>query len=367
MFLFVANAFLVEAQSKFKQTIHTQMSINQSNKTPKIMLRKRNVAIFSFVIGIAATVLIFKFGDNSFATAANEVPVKTLPFEIKRLGGFNNIRPIISVEVKEESQNLQDTKLAITSLIDSLKQVGAIDETSVYFKRTATGDWISVNDQSRYHPASLMKVPLMIAWLKMAEANPGALEQYLDYKLDDSKLPKGQYFKSASIEDDKKYTVHDLIFYMIANSDNRATYALQQFADVKIASMMFNELGLPPLKLEDPNYLLSASEYSTFIKAIFNSTFNSPEYSEYAAEMMANSTFKEGFAKGFPAGTKMWHKFGEWSFAGKPEELHQSGVVFIGKEPYILTVMTRGKGLDNLAKIIEMVSKRVYSSTMKFS
>ncbi len=366
MFLLVSITF----QQKFKPNAsenHTQMSNIQSNKTPRTILRRRNIALFSFAVGILATALFFKLSGTTTADTMSSVPVKKMPYEIKRLHGYKHIRPIISVEIMEESPQLQDTKLAITALIDSLKKVGAIEETSVFFRKTATGDWMSINDQSKYHLASLMKVPLMLAWLKMAEANPGILKQQLDFQLDDSKLPKSQHFKAPSIEDGKTYTVHDLIFYMMAYSDNRATYALQQFADAKFANQLFSDLGLPPLRLDDPDYQLSASEYSMFIKVIYNSTYNSPEFSEYGAEMMANSTFQEGFVKGFPAGTKMWHKFGEWTSHGKPEELHQSGVVFIGNEPYILTIMTRGKDLDNLAKIIELVSKRVYSLTMRFS
>jgi beta-lactamase class A len=337
----------------------------QSKSSIRTIFRKRNVALFAFAIGIIVTVLFYKFGGQSIATSNRDLPIQAPSFKIKRLGGYKNIRPIISVELEEESQNLQKTKMAVASLIDSLKQVGAIEETSVYFRKVTTGEWLSINDQAKYHPASLMKVPLMIAWLKMAEANPGILKQQLDYKIDDSKLPKSQHFTAPSIEDGKNYTVHDLIFYMMAYSDNRATHALQKFADLKFASKLFDDLGLPPLRLDDPDYVLSASEYSMFIKVIFNSSLNSPEFAEYGAEMMSNSAFKEGFAKGFPADTKMWHKFGEWSSAGKPDELHQSGVVFIGNEPYILTVMTRGKNLDNLASIIAKISKKVYAITVK--
>jgi hypothetical protein len=154
---------------------------------------------------------------------------------------------------------------------------------------------------------------------------------------------------------------------MIVHSDNRATAALQQNSDAGYTVMLLDQLGLPPMKAEANGYMLTASEYSMFIKAIYNSTFNSPEYSQYASEMMENSSFKEGFAKGFPQGTKMWHKFGEWRADGLPSELHQSGVVVIGKEPYILTIMTRGEGFDNLTKVLAMLSNRIYKSIMKFS
>jgi beta-lactamase class A len=326
--------------------------------------RRRNVAIISFAIGILVTTIsAYFFHWNRIESATNHTP----PYEIKRLSTYKNIRPIISVEPKEESPNLKNTKVALVSLIDSLKEEGTLKDASIYLRKTSTSEWVSINDTIRYHPASLMKVALMLAWLKSAEAVPGTLEKKLTAKIDAAKLSSNTYFKAPSIENDQEYTVHDLIYYMIANSDNRATSVLEQNSDGSYVTMLLNQLGLPPVQAEANSYTLTASEYSMFIKAIYNSTFNSPEYSQYASEMMENSTFKEGFAKGFPKGTKMWHKFGEWSAEGLPNELHQSGVVVIGDNQYILTIMTRGLGFDNLIKVLAMLSNRVYSSTMKFS
>ncbi len=321
--------------------------------------------MFAFLLGILISAYLFLFIFRKDGTAS---PGHTpMPYQINRLTTFKNIRPIISVEPKEESENLQETKLALTNLIDSLKQVGNLTAASVYLRKTSTSEWIAVNDTVRYHPASMMKVPLMLAWLKIAEANPGTLEKQLDYKIDDTKLPKNPQYKAQSIEAGKSYTVHDLIFYMIAHSDNRAAQALQQNADSRYAVMLLKELGLPSTQNGSDSYMLTAGEYSMFIKAIYNSTFNSPEYSQYASEMMENSSFKKGFAEGFPTGTQMWHKFGEWASPGQPDELHQSGVVVLGNEPYILTIMTRGKGYDNLEKVLAMICNRVFSSTVKFT
>ncbi|MBK8563967.1 MAG: serine hydrolase [Saprospiraceae bacterium] len=340
------------------------MQNRTSKPSQSSFFRRRNVAIISFAIGILITTIsaYFYYG-KSIESAIKQTP----PYEIKRLSTYKNIRPIISVEPKDESPNLKNTKAAVGSLIDSLKKEGILKDASIYFRKTSTSEWISINNTIRYHPASLMKVAMMLAWLKSAEAVPGTLEKKLTAKIDDAKLPSNPYFKAPSIEDGKQYSVHDLIYHMIAHSDNRATSVLEQNSDARYATMLLNQLGLPPVQAGASSYMLTASEYSMFIKAIYNSTFNSPEYSQYASEMMENSSFKEGFAKGFPAGTKIWHKFGEWSAIGSPDELHQSGVVIIGNEPYILTIMTRGKGFDNLTKVLAMLSNRVYTSAMKFS
>jgi beta-lactamase class A len=255
-------------------------------------------------------------------------------------------------------------KQKLNGLIESMKKEGLATQVSVYFRSTANAEWLSINGDERYHPASLMKVPLMIAMLKMAEENPGLLQQTMVYEPDTVQPFEKQFFQDKTIQAGTTYSVHDLIFYSIAYSDNFATQVLSKHVDAKKATNLFGALGLKVPEPNDPDYTLSVKEFSMFIKSLFNSTFLSPEYSNYGAEMMANCNFKEGFKKGFPVGTKLWHKFGEWSKPGVDAELHESGVVFDGDKAYILTVMTRGKDQNKLAEAIQKIAQNVSSSEL---
>ncbi|HNM27553.1 MAG TPA: hypothetical protein PKL15_19045, partial [Saprospiraceae bacterium] len=58
----------------------------------------------------------------------------------------------------------------------------------------------------------------------------------------------------------------------------------------------------------------------------------------------------------------LWHKFGEWRQVGYDYELHESGVFYIGDQPYLLTIMTKGKDTDKLAESIRILSGKVYRS-----
>jgi beta-lactamase class A len=53
------------------------------------------------------------------------------------------------------------------------------------------------------------------------------------------------------------------------------------------------------------------------------------------------------------------HKFGEWG-NGYEKELHETGIVYIADNPYILTVMTNGRDWNALSGVIAQVSKTVY-------
>lgn len=324
--------------------------------------------LLSFLLGI-----LFSFSpllgklDSPFktiATAEQTSQQQSCDYTVTRVDGYQHIRPLLSIDQSCESAKFEPLKANLTTLLDNSKREGDITQASVYLRKFKQGEWFALNDEERYHPASLMKVALLLSYLRMAEATPGLLTQKWVFEKPRSVEINPQYYAAPTIEEGKAYTVHELLYYMVAHSDNNATWLLTSKLDVSVTKKLFADLGLPePVEdKDDLKFTLTAKEYSVFFKAIYNSACLSPEYSEYAAALLSNCTFKEGFAKGFPENTEMWHKFGEWRSAGQDCELHESGVVYIHDVPYLVTVMTKGKDTDRLAKTIRAVSKVIYEN-----
>jgi hypothetical protein len=93
---------------------------------------------------------------------------------------------------------------------------------------------------------------------------------------------------------------------------------------------------------------------------LFNAGYLSIANSEYAVKLLTECDFKEGFLKGLPAGTPVAHKFGEWGDGGVQHELHESGIIYLDGEAYILTVMTSGKNIQDLTKTIQEITQVFY-------
>ncbi len=352
-------------------------SVKTILKTSK-NIRKPTLAIAFFALGIFATIGIFTLKERVFFSPDKNlvgVPEDFNIYTIKRLKGFQNIQPVVTIGPQEESTKLQPLKNEIETLIDSLKAAGFATDISVYFKNHKRGHWISINDNVDYHPASLMKVPLMLGVLKKAEATPGMLEKEIVYKKMPGKVMYQQHFQGPTIEEGKSYSIHDLIFYCAAHSDNSATHALETNVDLSAVIKMFQEIGLPKPDMQNGNYMIGAKDFSSFMETIFNSTLLSPEYSEYAAEMLVNCSFKEGFSKGMSdikPDVKLWHKFGEWNRPNSAEvELHESGTFFMNGKAYLLTVMTRGKDYEQLSTVLQkisgLVAKRLIKDPVSFA
>lgn len=279
-------------------------------------------------------------------------------------GNFQNIKPLAK-EVAAEASEFMPLKKDLTILVDSLKRVGAVSQVSVYLREFDHRGWMAVNKEERYHPASLMKVAVLMCYLKMAELDPGLLRRELVYNKPAGVEINAQYFQAPTIQPGNKYTVHDLLYYMMAYSDNHAAWLLGHNFDNALLKKLFADFCLPEPVEDNKAFTMTAKECAVLFKAIYSSSYLSPEYSEYAAELMGNCSFSEGFVKGCPKNTKMWHKFGEWRREGYEYELHEAGVIFIDDVPYLLTVLTKGKDTDQLANAISIVARKVFNKLAK--
>lgn len=314
---------------------------------------------FSFALGCFCSYIALNNRPAGLMAKAGSGAVATSGFEICRTKDLNKIKPL-SVERIDESPVFDPLKFDLARLVDSLKNGGALTQASVYIREFDHREWMALNKDEQYHPASLMKVPLLICCLQTLQLNPSLFDQKLVYDKPDSVQINPQFYAYPTIQPGKSYSVHELLYYMIAYSDNNATWLLARHFDTSRMKKLFADFCLPEPVPDDLKFTMSAKDYSTFIKAIYSCSLLSPEYSEYAADLMSNCSFREGFAKGFPEGTRMWHKFGEWRSMGFDYELHESGIVNIKDKPYLITIMTKGRDTEKQAEIIRLISRRIY-------
>ena len=298
--------------------------------------------------------------QSSFRATVSPQQNTTNSYVINRLNGYRNISPVVLVESAEKSPRYTGLREELKKLVDTLKMNGTVAEASVFFKEFDRGEWTSLNKDIQYHPASLMKVVLMLGYLRMAENTPDLFETKWKFEPNAGEQEFPQFYNSKTIESGKSYTVHELLLHMIAYSDNNATRMLASRLDQSVLKKLYVELGLKAPDNFDMNMVMTVREYSIFINAIYNASNLSPEYAEYAAELMANCDFKEGFFKGFPPNTRMWHKFGQWKGKDLDPELHESGVIYIQGKPYLITIMTRGKETAKLAEGMQAICKKIY-------
>ena len=281
-------------------------------------------------------------------------------------GEYRFINPLLTCELssKKEIAEFTQLKSKIQSLVDDKVYAGEAGLVSVYFD-TRDGRWLTINGNEKYFPASLMKVPVMIAALKVAERDPDFLRKKLtwDGKKD---LNAIENFKPRkTLQPGRTYAVDELIERMVVYSDNDAGALLLSALDGAELEEVVTDLGLslPQAESESLSDFMTVKQYARFFRVLYNSTYLNREMSEKALGYLSRSDAPDGLRGDIPEDVVTARKFGERAFGIEkdgPKELHDCGIIYHPGHPYLLCVMTKGKDFARLASTVNDVFRLVY-------
>ncbi len=282
-----------------------------------------------------------------------------------RLGGFKYINPLLECEVAGnafEFSELESMEDAVASLIKEKRKQRPATHVSVYFRNLNTGSWFGINEDELFAPASLLKIPTVIAALKITEQQPDFLSKQIlysgkeDFNLMENMKPEHQ------VAPGKSYTVDELIYRSIIYSDNNANSLLFSSISPYQIEQIYRELNVPLPLTNMPDNFMSVRQYGAFFRILYNASYLSKEMSEKALEYMSNTMFRKGIAAGVPATTVVVNKFGERITADQPDirQLHDCGIVYYPNRPYLLCIMSRADDFSYLTDTIREISQIVY-------
>ena len=266
-----------------------------------------------------------------------------------------------------QDRNLASLKKTIEFIINQDISIGKISFASVYYRDLNNGPWIGINASEYFSPASLIKVPVMMAYLKEAEED----STILDRKITNTKIfdySQQNITPTTVLEQDKEYTVNELIERMIIYSDNAAYELLLENIDNTKIFNVYKDLDVDISKAQsDPNGdIITVKDYSSFFRILFNSSYLEEKMSEKALNILSRSQYTKGLVAGIPQNITVAHKFGERQFLPSHEkQLHDCGIVYLPKKPYLICIMSRSTDFDKAANFIHQVSKVVYDEISK--
>lgn len=246
----------------------------------------------------------------------------------------------------------------VETLLAARRGDGRIRRASVYFRDLNNGPWFAAGDPGTYTIASLLKIPLLIGYLKRAEADPSVLQKRLRFTGTPTDAQVQNVVPAKQLESGQEYTVEELLERAIVYSDNDAAAVLA--ADDGGQSMAsIRELAtFPPF--QGGTLSLGPRHFASMLRILYNASYLSIAMSERALELLARSEFRDGLVAGVPAGVTVANKFGERAEGGIVQ-LHDCGIIYAPERPYILCVMTEGARFADLAGVIADVSRLVAS------
>jgi beta-lactamase class A len=274
---------------------------------------------------------------------------------------YHFIKPLLLAVVQQESPDFASLKAKLGRYITAATAKGEASDISAYFHDLNTGRWTGVNEQALYDPSSMLKVAVMVGYLKSASTNPDILTERFAY------VPKadfGQHYPPAKTLMAGQYTVKDLLETMIVDSDNvPLTLFLEQGRQALVD--VLKSLNIPPPATTGAVDFMSPQMYSRIFRTLYSSTYLPRGLSEYALQLLSLTTFKAGLVAGVPPKLVVAHKFGEHTStdtAGQvlSRQLHDCGVIYYPPQPFLLCVMTRGQDFARLEKVISDLSRLTY-------
>jgi len=287
----------------------------------------------------------------------------------KHQGGYKFINPLLECDIAQGriDKLIHSFKDGLSALIEEIKNSGMVTDVSVYFRDLNNGPWYGINEKEKFLPASLLKVPLMMAYYKAAESDPGILNKKVIFE-DKFKFKEAKVYAfppEKIIEPGKEYTIEELIEGAIIYSDNQTLPLLYHNIPDKTIGDLFKVLGIDPELYKKADATISVLSYASFFRVLYNASYLNKEYSEKALDLLSRVDYKTGLREGVPAEITVAQKFGEGGYLGMERQLHDCGIIYHPLKPYLLCVMTRGEKIADLENAIRDISKWIFERVNK--
>ncbi len=278
------------------------------------------------------------------------------------MGEYRFINPLLECEVAEGSidarkENFHDD---LEEYIIHLKKDKNLSDVALYFRDLNNGPTFGVNEREEFFPASLLKVPVMMAYYHLSEKNPALLQREVPYTIERNFDITPTIVPRERIEMGKTYTVEELIRRMIVFSDNQALILLTERLPITVLQDLFAMLGVGEDVLMGKDSKLTVKEYAGFFRILFNSSYLSRENSEKALALLSQTEYDEALPAGVPKEVTVAHKFGEAGTGDAERQLHDCGVVYFPNHPYLVCIMTRGHDTETLKTTMKDISRFIY-------
>ena len=250
--------------------------------------------------------------------------------------------------------NSEDLIINIQPLRDYLSEKYEADpDVSVYLEFLNTGANISISKDAEFYPASLLKVPIAMAVMKKIERGDWKLSNELVITNQDKDEDFGNLYKQPA---GTTLTIEVLLREMLSNSDNTAKLIFVRNLEIDELRDVYKHLGLDQFFSDEGK--VSAKRYSVILRSLYNASYLSDENSQKILEILSATPFDDYLEAGVPDEIKFAHKIG---IHRNEKVFLDSGIVYVPRRPYILTVMVNSKD-ENLAKAkMKEISGQVYN------
>lgn len=246
-------------------------------------------------------------------------------------------------------------------------------KVAMYLEDLTGGETFTVNPERVFPSASTIKIPLLAAVLKAAEAGKFSLNDQVAIA---SSNRVGGAGVLGELNPNLRPTVRDLATLMIIQSDNTATNQLIDLVGTEAVNALCRELGLKHTVLQRKmmdfeaaragrNNFTSAGDLGLLLKLLYEGKVVGPAASATIIDIMKRQQLRNKLPAYLPKDVVVAHKTGDLDGLE-----HDAGIIFLPGRPYILVVLTadlaaNSAGVEAIARISEVVYRALSTSAAK--
>ncbi len=313
---------------------------------------------------VALAAAAFGSGFLSGRRGAPQTPAPDFLGREIREGRRGYLNPLLECEVDTSLSELEPRPFGkeLATLIERLEKDPEVATIAAYYRDLDSGFWIGRREREGFVPASLGKVPIVLACLRQAASDPFFLAHSIVYRRVEPELEPVLQNAEVSLEPGKSYTVEELIRRVAVYSDNAAAMLLASAVAPAVLDAVYHDLGLPERGPGGEDGRMSPKQYGALFRVLYNASYLDRRHSVFVLDQLAHSTFELGLVAGVLGNVVVSHKFGVWKTPDVAVglQLHDCGIVYHPARPYLLCVMTSGGNFVKMSAAISEVSRFVY-------
>lgn len=228
----------------------------------------------------------------------------------------------------------------MNELIEKLKQMTG--EQGFYYKNLLTDKVITYREDELFGPASVIKLPILMAVFKMVSEGKASLRDKIVVS-NREKMPSCGALNSFTGE--PEVDVRTLCNLMITISDNTATNVLIDYYTMEVLNQVFQEMGLVNTRVNRKLFdkeaskkniqnSVTAQEMGFLLEELYFGRFVSQEVSEDVLDILSRQQINHKMKEMLPAGTKVAHKTGE------DDDISNDVGIIYGEEPCVICFLS---------------------------
>jgi beta-lactamase class A len=234
-------------------------------------------------------------------------------------------------------------------------------EVSVYLLNLSDNSFVDIAGDRAFSAASIIKLPILMAFLQDVDAGKISLNETLTMKADDVVGGSG-YMQDMPVG--SRFSALEVISNMIITSDNTATnMAIDRMGGIQVLNERFAIWGLKQTRIREwlPDLqgtnTVTAKELTRVMLLLRQGKLLSPQSQQIAIDIMQRVRNRSLLAAGLGQGCTIAHKTGDIGFL-----LGDSGMVTLsdGKQ-YMITALVYSSYDDDAARdYIQAVSRTAF-------